>query len=130
MLVCISYSPQVIRKFVLTFLNSAKEAKPANIRLRPIDIEFMRRLHTKVNLIPIIAKADTLTDEEIANFKARVSPERVGLCHAVNILMLFPHKILSDIAYHKIHIFEAPTYENEDEEALAEQEEIAVRVAL
>lgn len=44
--------------------------------------------------------------------------------------MLFPHKILSDIAYHKIHIFEAPTYENEDEEALAEQEEIAVRVAL
>jgi septin 7 len=32
----------------------------------------MRRLHTKVNLIPIIAKADTLTDEEIADFKARV----------------------------------------------------------
>ena len=32
----------------------------------------MRRLHTRVNLIPVIAKADTLTDEEIANFKARV----------------------------------------------------------
>ena len=32
----------------------------------------MRRLHTRVNLIPIIAKADTLTDEEIADFKARV----------------------------------------------------------
>ena len=42
-------------------------------RLKPIDIEFMRRLHTKVNLIPIIAKADTMTDEEIASFKARVS---------------------------------------------------------
>ena len=41
--------------------------------LKPIDIEFMRRLHTKVNLIPIIAKADTMTDEEIAAFKARVS---------------------------------------------------------
>ena len=36
-------------------------------------------------------------------------------------------KVLSDIAYHKIHIFDAPTYENEDEEALSEQEEIAVR---
>ena len=33
----------------------------------------MRQLHTKVNLIPIIAKADTLTDEEVADFKARVS---------------------------------------------------------
>ena len=34
----------------------------------------MRRLHTRVNLIPVIAKADTLTDEEIADFKARVWP--------------------------------------------------------
>jgi len=33
----------------------------------------MRRLHTKVNLIPIIAKSDTLTDEEVAEFKQRVS---------------------------------------------------------
>lgn len=33
----------------------------------------MRRLHTKVNLIPVIAKADTMTDEEIAEFKERVS---------------------------------------------------------
>lgn len=33
----------------------------------------MRRLHTKVNLIPIIAKADTLTDEEVTAFKLRVS---------------------------------------------------------
>jgi septin 7 len=32
----------------------------------------MRRLHTKVNLIPVIAKSDTLTDEEIADFKERV----------------------------------------------------------
>jgi stage III sporulation protein SpoIIIAA len=41
--------------------------------LKQIDIEFMRRLHTKVNLIPVIAKADTLTDEEVTEFKARVS---------------------------------------------------------
>jgi len=32
----------------------------------------MRRLHTKVNLIPIIAKADTMTEEEVAEFKERV----------------------------------------------------------
>lgn len=33
----------------------------------------MRRLHTKVNLIPVIAKADTLTDDEVHAFKQRVS---------------------------------------------------------
>lgn len=33
----------------------------------------MRKLHHKVNLIPVIAKADTLTDEEIVAFKQRVS---------------------------------------------------------
>ena len=37
----------------------------------------MRRLHTKVNLIPIIAKSDTLTDEEIIAFKERVSIKKL-----------------------------------------------------
>lgn len=36
------------------------------------------------------------------------------------------HQVLNDIAYHKIQIFQAPAYENEDEETQAEQEEIAV----
>ena len=47
--------------------------QPTGHSLKPLDIEVMRRLHTKVNLIPVIAKADTLTDEEIALFKQRVS---------------------------------------------------------
>ncbi|RXW22925.1 hypothetical protein EST38_g2934 [Candolleomyces aberdarensis] len=81
--------------------------QPTGHSLKQIDIEFMRRLHTKVNLIPIIAKADTLTDEEVADFKQR---------------------ILADIAHHNIHIFQAPTYENEDEETLAEAEEIASKI--
>ncbi len=48
--------------------------QPTGHSLKPLDIEVMKRLHTKVNLIPVIAKSDTLTDEEIANFKHRVSP--------------------------------------------------------
>jgi septin 7 len=32
----------------------------------------MKRLHDRVNLIPVIAKADTMTPEEIKNFKASV----------------------------------------------------------
>lgn len=47
--------------------------QPTGHALKPLDIEVMRRLHTKVNLIPVIAKADTMTDEEILAFKSRVS---------------------------------------------------------
>lgn len=47
--------------------------QPTGHSLKPLDVEVMRRLHTKVNLIPVIAKSDTLTDEEIAAFKQRVS---------------------------------------------------------
>jgi septin 7 len=46
--------------------------QPTGHSLKQVDIEFMRRLHTKVNLIPIIAKADTMTDEEVIEFKQRV----------------------------------------------------------
>lgn len=84
----------------------------------------MSRLHTRVNLIPVIAKADTMTDEEIAEFKTRVRLPRVS--SVANILKFY--QVLADIALHKIHIFQAPTYENEDEESLAEAEEIAGKI--
>jgi septin 7 len=35
---------------------------------------------------------------------------------------------MADIAFHDIHIFQLPQYENEDEESIAEMEEIAARV--
>jgi septin 7 len=37
-------------------------------------------------------------------------------------------QILADIAYHNIHIFQAPAYENEDEESMAEMEEIVSKI--
>lgn len=37
-------------------------------------------------------------------------------------------QILADIAYHNIHIFQAPTYENEDEETITEAEEITSKI--
>lgn len=42
-------------------------------RLRPIDVEFMKRLGKIVSIVPVIAKADTLTIEERQDFKERVS---------------------------------------------------------
>ncbi|KAJ8662999.1 hypothetical protein O0I10_001176 [Lichtheimia ornata] len=75
--------------------------------LKPLDIEFMRRLHTRVNLIPVIAKADTLTEEEVIAFKQR---------------------ILADINYHKIQIYQAPVYEYDDKETIAENREIMSKI--
>uniref|UniRef100_A0A3Q1EJ14 Septin n=1 Tax=Acanthochromis polyacanthus TaxID=80966 RepID=A0A3Q1EJ14_9TELE len=41
---------------------------PSGHGLKPLDIEFMKRLHEKVNIIPLIAKADTMTPEEFHMF--------------------------------------------------------------
>lgn len=40
--------------------------------LKPLDIEIMKRLGTRVNLIPVVAKADTLTQNDLYLFKQRV----------------------------------------------------------
>ena len=41
-------------------------------RLREMDIELMRRLSPRVNVIPVIGKADSLTLSELKAFKKRV----------------------------------------------------------
>ncbi|MCI4385451.1 hypothetical protein PGIGA_G00050650 [Pangasianodon gigas] len=41
-------------------------------RLRPIDVEFMKRLGKIVSIVPVIAKADTLTMDERLEFKQRI----------------------------------------------------------
>ncbi|KAG1470476.1 hypothetical protein G6F56_002663 [Rhizopus delemar] len=80
---------------------------PTGHSLKPLDIEFMLRLHTRVNLIPVIAKSDTMTDEEIMDFK---------------------HRILNDIEHHQIQIYQAPIYEYDDVETVAENREIMSKI--
>lgn len=46
--------------------------RPTGHQLKPLDIECMRTLSTRVNVIPVIAKADTLSADEIAAFKERI----------------------------------------------------------
>merc|ERR1712226_963662 len=67
---------------------------PTGHGLKPIDIEFMRRLHDKVNIIPLIAKADTMTPDECDDFKK---------------------EILREIETHKINIYEFPDHDDEEE---------------
>lgn len=45
---------------------------PSGHGLKPLDVEFMKRLHDKVNVIPVIAKSDTMTPEEVAHFKKQI----------------------------------------------------------
>ena len=47
--------------------------QPTGHNLKQLDIEFMKKLCNKVNLVPIISKADTLTPEELQIFKKNVS---------------------------------------------------------
>ena len=54
-------------KFTWSFISSCFV-----ISLKPLDIEFMKQLHDKVNVIPVIAKADTLTPSEVKTLKKRV----------------------------------------------------------
>ena len=39
-----------------------------------MDIELMRRLSPRVNVIPVVGKADSLTPSELSGFKKRVRP--------------------------------------------------------
>lgn len=53
--------------------------------LKPLDVQFMKAIHNKVNVVPVIAKADTLTLRERERLKRRVrtpeSPIVRGLFH-------------------------------------------------
>eukprot|EP00112_Aurelia_sp_Birch-Aquarium-sp1_P023176 Seg68.8 transcript_id=Seg68.8/GoldUCD/mRNA.D3Y31 product=Septin-7 protein_id=Seg68.8/GoldUCD/D3Y31 len=61
---------------------------PTGHGLKPLDIEFMKKLHGKVNIVPVIAKADTLTGEECQRFKQRIMKEISD--HNINIYRFPP----------------------------------------
>jgi cell division control protein 11 len=79
---------------VLYFIN------PTGHSLREIDIEFMRRLGPRANVIPVIAKADSMLPAELSAFKKR---------------------IMEDIEYYKIPIYNFPYDEEEDDEEIIEE---------
>jgi len=50
-----------------------------HFRLKPIDIKFMKSLHHKVNIVPVIAKADMLTQAELKKLKKKVNIQNIIL---------------------------------------------------
>lgn len=81
--------------------------QPTGHSLKALDVAVMKKLHKKVNLIPVIAKSDTLTEEEVRIFK---------------------QSIMTDINNQNIEIFEPPKYDNDDEETKIENEELMSNV--
>lgn len=68
--------------------------------LKPLDIEFMKQLHNKVNIVPVIAKADVLTKKEMQKLKK---------------------KVLDEIAENGIRIFSLPECDSDEDEEYKEQ---------
>ncbi|QID86874.1 Cell division control protein 3 [Saccharomyces pastorianus] len=69
--------------------------EPTGHYLKPLDLTFMQMVHEKCNLIPVIAKSDILTDEEILGFKK---------------------SIMGQLAQSNIELFKPPIYSNDDAE--------------
>ena len=61
---------------------------PSAIGLTALDIDAMRNLSTRVNLIPIITKADGFTNEELSAFKQRIrntlKEENISICELID----------------------------------------------
>lgn len=73
---------------------------PIGHGLKPLDVAFMRSLHHKVNIIPVIAKADTLTKNELLRLK---------------------RKILDEIDKFGIQIYPLPDCDDDEDEEYREQ---------
>ncbi|BGP18562.1 Cell division control protein 11 [Rhodosporidiobolus nylandii] len=77
---------------------------PTGHALRELDIELMRRLSPRVNVIPVIGKSDTLTPSELQAFKRRV---------------------MEDIEYYNIPVYNFPyDVEEDDEETIQDNSEL------
>jgi len=59
-----------------------------SLSLRPIDVEFMLNIHEKVNVIPIISKADMLTEKEKIQIKQRINDSIKSHEIKVNLLLI------------------------------------------
>ena len=100
---------------------------PSGHGLRSIDVEFMRRLHDKVNIIPVIGKSDACTKEELTVFKKKVSHKQYkNLIHLIYLQMVFKSEainrndfqILKQLEENNISVYEFPKDETNPEDNL------------
>ncbi|XP_069859670.1 septin-12 isoform X2 [Dipodomys merriami] len=75
---------------------------PTGHCLRPLDIEFLRRLCRTVNVVPVIARADSLTIEEREAFRSRIQQNLKTHCIEVYPQKCFDEDINDSILNGKI----------------------------
>jgi cell division control protein 11 len=91
--------------------------------LREMDIELMRRLSPRVNVIPVIGKADSLTPSELRGFKKRVSIMSVDQEFVTDNST----QIMEDIEHYDIPVYNFPyDVEEDDEETIQDNSELRV----
>ncbi|XP_011418072.1 septin-2 isoform X5 [Magallana gigas] len=73
---------------------------PSGHGLRPLDISFMKAVHHKVNIVPVIAKSDTLTLQECTQLK---------------------RKVMTQIAENGINLYALPDCDEDEDEDYREQ---------
>jgi septin 3/9/12 len=92
-----------------------------------IDITVMKKLSEVVNVVPVIAKSDSLTLEEREAFKSRVGPLRAGqalealrigsvLTASLSILSRPLPQIRAELTHHSIRLYPYDTIEHDAEE--------------
>jgi cell division control protein 11 len=87
-----------------------------------MDIELMRRLSPRVNVIPVIGKADSLTPSELRGFRKRVSTS-TSSCNFVCIKIWM--QIMEDIEHYDIPVYNFPyDVEEDDEETIQDNSEL------
>ena len=69
-------------------------------RLKPLDVAFMRAVHGKVNIVPVIGKADMLTRQELSRLKKSV---------------------MDDVARNGISVYCLPDADDDEDEAFKQQ---------
>ncbi|PVU93230.1 hypothetical protein BB561_003390 [Smittium simulii] len=76
---------------------------PTGHSLRQLDIDLMKNLGNRVNIIPVIGRSDSMTEEELKKFKKR---------------------IMQDIDQHRIPVYMFPSTEDDDDETIEENNEL------
>ena len=90
----------------------------------------MKQLGTRVNLIPVIAKADTITRADLTAFKNRVSKnikkKQILFFNILTIYLIYIlYQILDCIKFHNINVF-CPPIQSDDEDTTRRNTAIAV----
>ena len=113
--------------------------------LKPLDLTFLKAMDHKVNIVPVIAKADTLTKNELARLKKKVRTcNQTQYCiflnnltsfHCIYALYLYLKRlclqIMEQLETMKIQIYKVPDCDEDEDIDYKEQcHQLKVKLAV